>query len=46
MNMFRRKSERNAILQSLADKVQWFKDHVKPDAKNCSIREVHDLISV
>ena len=41
----RRKSERTAILQSLADKVQWFKEHIKPEAKNCSVREVHDLIN-
>ncbi|CAB4040978.1 translation machinery-associated 16 [Paramuricea clavata] len=42
----RKKSERTAILQSLADKVQWFKDHIKPEEKNCSIQDVHNLINV
>ncbi|XP_028405107.1 translation machinery-associated protein 16-like [Dendronephthya gigantea] len=42
----KRKSERAIVLQSLADKVQWFKDHVKPEAKYCSIQEVHDLINM
>ena len=46
LNIFRRKSERAAILQLLADKVQWFKDHLKPEAKICSIQEVHDLINM
>ena len=46
LNIFRKKSERMAILQSLADKVQWFKDHIKPEGKNCSIQDIHDLINV
>lgn len=43
----RRKSERTATLQTLAEKVRWFKDNMElTEITHYSIQEVHNLINL
>ncbi|XP_046854346.1 translation machinery-associated protein 16-like [Xenia sp. Carnegie-2017] len=40
----RKKSEKKAAQQNLADKIKWFNEHMNKNAKSCSINDVHNLI--